>query len=215
MHKPHNTSSRTLWIHAGGTSRPKSSVWNSSADVARPLRQNSEEQAAVYKTARTALTAPVMSPRSPWLQPAALTADKFRQPRRHQSARLAEHAGTVMQLQVCKSGLEDELTIGCKYTKIFLNGILHCFWHMSSNTCIHAGPQSADAVQIAARVAIRSICGVLPNDATRLQPHAKQLWLCSNTYREVQCNSMSQNGDVRAWRNLCLVTNCTAFDTLC
>lgn len=120
-------------------------------------------------------------------------------------------------MQVCNSDLQDGLTIGCKYTKIFLEGIVHCFWHMSSNTCIHAGPQSADTVQIAAYVAVRSICGVLPCDATRLQPHAKQVWklLYSNTYHEVHCDSMSQNGDVRAWRKLCLVTTCIALDTLC
>lgn len=109
---------RTLCIHSGGTPRPRSSVWNMSADVARPLWQNGEEQAAVYKTSRTALTAPAMSPRLPWLQPAALTADKFRQPRRHQSARLAEHAGIVTQ--VCKSDMQGVRIVGWKFVTAFV-----------------------------------------------------------------------------------------------
>ena len=83
--------------HSGSTARPRSSFWKSSA-AASQLPYADEEQPVKHMSARAPLTAPVLSPRAPWLQGAALTAAKFRQPSRQHTARLAEHACIQMQV---------------------------------------------------------------------------------------------------------------------
>lgn len=85
-------------MYAGSLTRPRSSVWHNTA--AEPnLLEGIDEGPVKSRTARAPLTAPALSPRAPWLQATALTAAKFRQPSRQQTARAVERAH--MRVQVC------------------------------------------------------------------------------------------------------------------